>query len=207
MFRLCSDSLLKWISVDLSGSHFLPWAHLGHIILYQIQPEIHVRTILGLCSDLVQTMLWLWQTKDPQILVETVFGPCQDSVKTPDIQCSDHVETVFGLPSEMDLSGSQWISFFTLSTPWLYYPIPNPAWDPLVSVITMFRPCLNFWCTVFRLRLDYVLTVFSLCLDSLWTVLRPLTYSVWTLFWNGSWCFSVDFGYYLGNTLANRSYT
>ena len=75
------------------------------------------------CSDCVQT-------KDPQILVETVFGPCQDSVKTPDIQCSDHVETVFGLPSEMDLSGSQWISFFTLSTLWLIYPIPISARDP-----------------------------------------------------------------------------
>ena len=55
------------------------------------------------CSDCVRT-------KDPQILVETVFGPRQDSVKTPDIQCSDQVETVFGLPSDMDLSGSQWIS-------------------------------------------------------------------------------------------------
>ena len=132
------------------------------------------------CSDSVQT-------KDPHILVRL----CSDYVKTTVLRpCLDCVHNVFGRSSEMDLSGSQWISFFTLSTLWLIYPIPISARDPssdhfgtllglssdhVMTPVIQWSDCVQNIVpqvsvkTLFGPCLDWVKTSDIQCSDCVWT--------------------------------------
>ena len=125
--------------------------------------------MFGLCSDQRSTHS-----------SSTVFGLCQDSWHTVLRPCLDWVWTVLVRSSKRDLSGSQWISFFTLSTLWLIYPIPKTAWDP----------CSDHFGTLFGLSSDHVMTpdrpkihsfLLRLCSDHARTLSRLLTYSVQTM--------------------------
>ena len=149
--------------MDLSGSQWISFFTLSTLWLIYPIPKTawdpcsdHFGTLFGLSLDHVMTpdtecSDWV-QTKDPHILVRL----CSDSVKTTVLRpCLDCVWNVFGRSSEMDLSGSQWISFFTLSTLWLIYPIPKTAWDPRS----------DHFGTLFGLSSDPVITPDTECSD------------------------------------------
>ena len=154
MFRPCLDCVWNEFGrsseMDISGSQWISFFTLSTLWLIYPIPKTawdprsdHFGTLFGLSLDHVMTpdteCSDCVQTKDPHILVRL----CSDSVKTTVLRpCLDCVWNVFGRSSEMDLSGSQWISFFTLTTLSYRQCLDRvQTKDPWILVKTVFRPC------------------------------------------------------------------